>query len=298
MDLRQLKNFLVVAKLQNINRAASRLHIAQPALSRQIQNLEEELGAKLFEREGRKIRLSAEGTIFLEGARATLAQLDATKTRVVLAAKGMAGSLRVGFHQVSGRHEFISQAIKQFYDASPEVDIQIAALFMNLQPELVRTRALDVGIMYKAYATADLAVQKISEDGWRLAVPRQHRLARAREIVLRDLRGESFIALTKARAPLQVDDLQAACKVEGLIPHLVQEVEQESTLLHLVAAGMGVGFVADTGYRPPNVVVKIVKDLSLTHELCAVWRPDDDRPVTRRFIDALVRAAAETRPAG
>ena len=291
VDLRQLKNFLVVAKLQNINRAALRLHIAQPALSRQIQHLEEELGAKLFEREGKKIRLSEEGAIFLEDARATLAQLDAAKIRVAMATKGMLGILRIGFHQVSGRHAFVSEAIQRFHEASPAVAIQIVALFMNFQPELIRTRALDVGIMYRAYATNDLASLTIASDGWCVALPRQHRLARSRVIRLGDLEGEPFISLTKARAPRQLEDLHAACQTGGLTPKIVQEVEQESTLLHLVAAGMGIGLVTDTGFRPDKVVVKKVKDLSLRHELCVVWRHADERSVLRRFIDALALVA-------
>lgn len=293
MELRQLKNFLVIAELQNVNRAAARLHVAQPALSRQIQHLEAEVGVRLFVRDGRRIRLSAEGAVFLEEARAILAHVDAARNRVAMAAKGIVGVLRVGFHQVAGRHRFVAEAVSAFRRENPSIEIELSPLPINAQIELLQTRGLDAGIFYMPYPIPELAFLRLETNGWAVALPRRHRLARRRTLLARDLQQESFIAIDNARAPRQLEQLQAACQIAGLRPRVVQKVQEEAMLLNLVSVGMGVGFVIDSGYRPSGVVVRKVSDIAAPQQFCLAWRSDNHRADLERLIDTVRRVAPE-----
>jgi len=293
MEIRQLKNFLVVAELENVNRASARLHIAQTALSRQIQKLEEELGVKLFQREGKRIRLSAEGAVYLEEARSILAHIDSAKNKVALAARGIVGHLRVGFHQVAGRHRCVADAVKLFRRENPSIAVELIPLPINSQVELIRTRGLDAGLLYLPFKIPDLVSRRVQTENWAIALPSRHPLARARNPAARDLQQENFIAIAHSRAPHQLDALQAACQIAGLTPRVIQEVHEEAMLLNLVAVGMGVGFVMDTGYRPEGVVIRKLADLQLPQHFCVAWRKDNLAPMLKRFVDCVVRTSPD-----
>lgn len=290
MEIRQLKLFVAVAELENVSRAAARLHIAQSALSRHIRALEDELRVELFKRQGKRVWLSSEGSVFLEEARAILDKVESSRNRVALASRGISGRLRIGFHQVAGRHLMVPRAINAFRQTYPLVQLDILPLPIHEQADAIRSREMDAGIFYLSSSAPEFSVRRIQTESWGLALRRDHRLARKRKLLLSDLRNENFIFISTADAPVNMDLLHSACHKGGLVPNIVQEVHQESMLLHLVEIGMGIGFVMDSGYRPKDVITRHVGDLTVSTDLSLVWRRDNKNETLANFAHCLAQA--------
>lgn len=286
MELRQLKNFVVVAELQNINKAASQLFIAHSAISRQIQSLEEELGVKFFERHGKRLELLPEGFVFLQEARALLEQASSAKQRVSLAARGIVGNLRIGLHQVTGRHICVAEAIHAFQSANQTIEIQLIPMEGSEQIDRLRSHDLDAGIFHQPFPVPELSFLNLQSESWGIALPIGHRLADA-DISANDLASEKFVALARSAAPRQVDGLRAACKRAGIAPNVVLEVHDFAMLMQFVSVGIGIGFVLDSGLRRDNIVIKPVKDIVISERNSLSWRRDDDRPLVKRLVSAF-----------
>src|SRR5712672_58976 len=148
MELRHLRYFVVIGEEQHYGRAAHRLRIAQPALSRQIQNLEEEIGFKLFDRLSRGVKISAAGKLFLEDARRILQQVDEATRRAKRVASGQSGTLRVGFVESISWHGVVPDSFRQFRERQPDVELQLKPLSSARQLEAVRTGQLDAGFLF------------------------------------------------------------------------------------------------------------------------------------------------------
>src|SRR5438309_8575484 len=143
MELRHLRYFVQVAEEQHYGRAAERLRVAQPALSRQIQNLEEEIGFKLFDRLPRGVKLSAAGTLFLEDARRILEAVSEATARATRVARGQSGSLRVGFPENASWHGVVPDSFRQFREQQPDAELQLQPMPSLVQLDAIRSGRLD-----------------------------------------------------------------------------------------------------------------------------------------------------------
>src|SRR6266853_3873226 len=148
MELRHLRYFVVIGEEQHYGRAAHRLRIAQPALSRQIQDLEEEVGFKLFDRLSRGVRISAAGKLFLEEARRILHQVDEATRRAKRVASGQSGILRVGFVESMSWHGVVPDSFRQFRDRQPDAELKMKPLSSLEQIGAVRSGQLDAGFVF------------------------------------------------------------------------------------------------------------------------------------------------------
>jgi DNA-binding transcriptional LysR family regulator len=293
MELRHLRYFVAVGEEQHYGRGAQRLRIAQPALSRQIQDLEEEVGFKLFDRLSRGVRLSAAGKLFLEEARRILQQVEEATRRARRVASGQLGALRVGFIESMSWHGVVPDSFRQFRERQPDAELQIKPLSSLEQIGGVRSGQLDAGFVFTiANIDRELAQLGIDSINLMLAVPKGHPLAKSKSLRLRDLRSASFIWFPRRESPLFYDRLMRACFRGGLkSPHVVQEGVNEATILSLVSCGLGVAFVSSaTRWRcPESVVLLSVADLKLSLPFALIWRKDNDSPLLARFVENVRR---------
>src|SRR5262245_10157367 len=296
MELRHLRYFVAVGGEQHYGRAAQRLRVAQPALSRQIQALEDEIGFKLFDRLPRGVKISAAGKSFLEDARRILHELNEAIARAKRVASGQSGTLRVGFVESMSWHGVVSNSFRQFRERQPDAELRIKPLSSLEQIEAVRSEQLDAGFVFTiADIGRELAQLKIDSVSLMLAVPKGHPLAKSKTLRLRDLSSASFIWFPRRESPLFYDQLMRACFRGGLkSPHVVQEGVNEATILSLVSCGLGVAFVSRaTRWRcPESVVLLPVADLTLPLPFALTWRKDNSSPLLGKFV-ADVRSLLE-----
>jgi DNA-binding transcriptional LysR family regulator len=289
MELRHLRYFVAVGEERHFGRGAQRLRVAQPALSRQIQDLEEELGFKLFDRLSRGVKLNTAGKLFLEEARRILQQVDEATKLAKRVASGQSGTLRVGFIESMSWHGVVPDAFRQFREHQPDAELQIRPLSSLEQIQAVRSGQLDAGFLFTiANIDRELAELEIALVNLMLAVPKGHPLAKSKHLRLRDLNSAPFIWFPRRESPLFFDRLMHACFRGGLkSPHVVQEGVNEATILSLVSCGLGVAFVSSaTRWRcPESVVLQSITDLKLPLPFALIWRKDNSSPLLARLVD-------------
>ena len=287
MDIRQLRYFVAVADAGNIHQAARRLHVAQPALSRRIRELEEELGATLFERLPRGVRLTAEGGIFLQDSRQILAAVGRARERLEHAKKGEVGSLRLAFHGHVAEQPSFPRIIRAYRMAHPQVSLDLLPLSSQAQSAAISSDAIDVGFSYNARENSpELSSRSVEVDFFTLAVPRGHRLARAKKpIRLTDLRDEAFVFPSRDQHRVIHDRLMSACLRGGLTPQVLQEASNEHVIMGLVSTGMALSFTYSTARPSESVVLKPVVGFRVPLSLDLVWRPGDRSPVVMQFVE-------------
>ena len=294
MELRHLRYFVAVAEDQHYGRAAERLHVAQPALSRQIQDLEREIGFRLFDRLPRGVRLSSAGKAFLEDARSILRQVGAATDRAGRVARGFAGTLRVAFPESASWHGIVPDSFRLFRKEHPDAVLQLNPMSSVDQPKALRAGALDVGFIFDLpKPDPELNQLVVATERLVLAAPRSHVVTKNGRLRLRDLADADFISFARRQSPAFYDRLIQACVRRGLNPRIVQEVVDQATVLCLVACGLGVAFVSEaTRWRcPKDVVLRPVADLSLTIDFHLVWRKDNTSPLLAAFIAGVQQKA-------
>jgi DNA-binding transcriptional LysR family regulator len=295
MELRHLRYFVAIGEEENYRRAAQRLHVAQTALSTQIQDLEAELGFKLFDRLPRGVKLSAAGRPFLEDARRILQQVSEAAARAARVARGQSGTLRIGFTENASWRGVVPDSFRRFRERQPDAELQLTPATSLEQIEALRLGRLDAGYVFNMPKTdSGLDHLPVAMQHVELAVPKGHALARMKNVRLRDLVDASFVWFPRREAPAFYDQLMHECFRGGLkSPRIVQEGLNESTILSLVSHGMGVGWVNGTArWRcPESVVILSVADLNMPLPLALVWKRDNTSPLLANFIAEVQRLA-------
>jgi len=290
MDIRRLRYFVAAAEEENLHRAAERLHLVQPALSKQIAALEAELGCDLFIRAKGRIRLTPAGQQYLLDARRILRELQLAAERAQQTASGKLGALRIGFRETAGRSQIVSRSFSEFRASHPGVELQLNQMTSPAQCEALRAGELDAGFIYLS-PEHDHSLERlpIAEDHFFLALPRSHALAGRGRIQLLDLVDESFIWLARSRNAYYSDALLRDCIQGGLTPRIIQEADSDATTLNLVAVGMGIGFVVSTTAESPlpDVLLKRVSKLNKALTLALVWNAESDSSLTKNFVAAV-----------
>jgi DNA-binding transcriptional LysR family regulator len=293
MELRHLRYFVAVGEDQHYGHASRRLGVAQPALSRQIQDLEKEIGFVLFDRMPRGVRLSAAGELFLEDARHILQQVGEATARAARVARGQSGTLRIGFAENSSWHGVVPDSFRRFREQHPDVDLQLQPAASLEQLESLRSGRLDAGFVnFMPKAHADLDQLPVGRQQVELAAPKRHPLTRIKKLRLRDLTDGPFVWFTRRSSPAFYDRLMHECYRGGLrSPRIVQEGVNEATILSLVSTGLGVGWVLGSArWRCPQAVAILsVVDLKMPVSLALAWRRDNNSPLLARFIDEVQR---------
>jgi DNA-binding transcriptional LysR family regulator len=299
MELRHLRYFVAVAEELHFGHAAERLHIAQPPLSRQIRDLEREIGTPLFDRVPRGVELTHAGRAFLPQARLTLAQAERARRTAQRAAAGAIGRLRVGFVEAATHSGILPDVLGFFRMHLPLIGLSLFEMDTAEQEDAFREGRIDIGILQSPPADSDrwLHVERVYTDAIVAAIHDTHRLAKRTRLALADLSAESFVLFPRPVAPALYDDIITRCRAAGFSPRVVQEAAGWHTLSGLVGAGVGVAFVPQSLslIKRPGVVYRPVRDLLVEMQMCAAWKKGDKSPVRERFVTAL-RAVAGAKP--
>jgi DNA-binding transcriptional LysR family regulator len=294
MELRHRRYFVGVGEEQHFGRAANRLHVAQPALSRQIHDLEQELGFLLFDRLPRGVRLSAAGKLFLNDARRILQDVDEAKRRAERIALGKAGTLRIGIATAVSWHGLVVNAFREFRRRQPDVELVLHHLLSVHQVEAVVADRLDAG--FAASVTpwhSELEHRQFAQDRMVLAVPKGHSLTKRGRIRLRDLRSMPFIWFHRWVNPAFYDQVMEACARGGLsAPRVVQEATDRDTVLGLVQCQIGIAWLTESTrwHCPRGVVLLPVVDMHVRLAFNLIWMKDNSSPLLQKFV-AQVEAA-------
>lgn len=243
MELRHLRYFTVVAEMQNITKAAARLRVAQPALSRQLSDLENELGVKLMERGRLGVRLTAAGREFHRRARAILADAGRAADAARMAGGAMAGRLTLGF-PTALHLDHLSPVIHDFRKRHPMVALHFQYGTREEQMKALRDGALDIAFVDVSGAIERMEHAVVWQVPFAVVMPDGHRLAKRASLGLRDLAGEDFVFCTRESRPAFYDEFHRHCANAGFHPHVVQETGGYPTnILGLVAMGVGLSVV-------------------------------------------------------
>jgi DNA-binding transcriptional LysR family regulator len=240
MELRQIRSFLSIAETLHFGRTAELIHLSQPALSLQIRALEEEVGARLFERNRRKTTLTAAGFAFRDDAVAALSQLDQAIRRARLAAKGKLGLLRIGFVSTAGS-EIVPNIVRQFRELNPEVEFSLRNILTAEQVQMLESGSLDIGFLRLPIGGhSALDVVTVHREPFVLVVPSSHKLAKRKRVRLREVAGQDFVMYERTYAPGFHDLIYGIFRDARIAPNVSQTAVEIPMLISLVASGMGI----------------------------------------------------------
>jgi LysR family transcriptional regulator, benzoate and cis,cis-muconate-responsive activator of ben and cat genes len=297
MDLKAMRYFLAVAEEGNFGRAALRLHMAQPPLSRQIQALEEELGTDLFTRTPKGVELTDAGQTLLDEVPNLLALAQRARERTRAAGSGLVGRLDVGLFG-SGVLDAIPRMLARFHRERPEVKIVLHNLTKTEQLQSLRERRIAVGFNRLVPEDEDLAVRVVMREGLVVALPQTHRLALRKRIRIPDLAGEPLILYPNVPMHGLAQEITAAFRAEGVPLTVEQEVEDVLTTVALVAGGFGLAITTDsaTNLRLPGVEFRpLASDHLKDLELSCLYRRSDRSPILAAFLDVVHDVALQPR---
>ncbi len=299
MELRHFRYFVAVAEQLHFGEAALRLDIAQPALSQQIRRLEEELRTPLLRRTRRHVELTDAGRIFLEEARATLAQAERAVRMAQRASRGEIGQLKVGFVKwadVSG----IPKAIRTFGLRYPEVELELHSLSAPEQTEALRAGRINVGFT-RPLDCPDLASEPLFWEPLIVVFPRRHPFAGYPRVPWRMLSSQPYISFSQRQAPCFTALVADACRQAGIALKIRHEVDHPQTLMALVEAGIGVSLVPASfaSVKRPGIQHRGMRPVGPTLETILAWRRDDRSRLLQEFIRIVEEVIApRSRPGG
>jgi DNA-binding transcriptional LysR family regulator len=287
MEIRHLRYFLAVAEELHFGRAAARIHIAQPPLSQQIKQLENEIGVPLFTRTKRSVQLTDAGKGFQRDAYAMLEALEKAVLKARAAGRGEMGRLSIGFIG-SSLYGILPLVIEQFRKAFPDVELDLHEIRSSEQNQALRDRHINVSIARFPAPEADLVFEPIYQEHVAAALPRSHPFCKKKTIGLKDLSRQPFILFPQQPSAHASHTLRAFAGA-GVEPQIVQTVGSMHTALGLVAAGIGVTLVPSSMEKThrEGVEFRAIAPKVPALELMMGYRADDTSTVLPHFIDIV-----------
>ena len=292
MELRHLRYFAAVAETLNFRRAAERLRVAQPALSKQIRDLEHACGTRLFDRNTKRVRLTDAGTALLEEARALLARADALPLLARDAAHGLRGRLTLG-NSAALTGGFIPAALAAFHARYPDVEVNLVEIRLRQQQAALRRGEIQIGILAELSGTDEEEFEclRVVRSPFVAVMARRHPLARSRRLSLEDLASQRLLAV----APDQdgrghAGVLRDLFQQKGLRPPYFKTVDSSSSLMAMVAGVQGVSILPGV-YESRMAGEVVAKPIAISGEntfsLWAVWQKKDPSQLVRNFVEVL-----------
>jgi DNA-binding transcriptional LysR family regulator len=293
MELRHLRSFLALAEERHFGRAAERLHIAQPALSQQIKQLEREFGVDLVARTTRRVELTGAGHRFAEHARAVLGSVERAAGDMALIASGHAGRVSVGFIGTA-TYDLLPAAAREVRRELPGVDLELHGELLS--PALVKgliDGTFDLVVLRPdGTVKPGMSEQVLRRERLIAVLPDRHPLAGQSEIDLSDLSGDPFVMHFSGHRSSMHEHVLAACAAAGFRPDPVTEVGETATLVVFVAAGMGVALVPEP---VRSLTLEGVAYVELAHpptvDLAIATRAGDDNPAISRVAAIIGRVS-------
>ena len=296
MDLRRLRYFLAVAEELHFGRAAARLEIAQPPLSRQIAALEAEIGAQLFDRSRSQIQLTQAGAVLEGHARFLVTRLDAAYAETRRVGEGRAGRLRVAFVG-SASYGVLPTLIKSYRSHYPDVDLALGAMNNAALHSALIQREIDIAVARPDLGDADLRAEPLGEEPLILAVPDASAAAAAKGLRLADLARETFVLYPRLPRPSYADFVIDLCRQEGFEPKSPEIAQDYQTAISLVSVGVGVSVVPASVAQAtrPGVFYRTFEGPNPGTRLTVHARRDNRAPQVMNFFDIARKFARNWR---
>ncbi|MGV9798746.1 LysR substrate-binding domain-containing protein [Mycobacterium sp. NPDC003449] len=289
MELHQLRAFLTVAEELHFGRAAERMHIAQPPLSRTIQHLERSLGARLFDRSTRSVQLTAAGQALVGPARDVLAGCRVAEAAVRAAGQGETGLVRIAYAGPSS-HTLIGKLVQLVRTEHPGIEFELRNVSYGHEGlALVLDGAMDLTISRWRTQPPGIASRTIQEERYVVVVPAGHWLADRDVVGIAELKDEPFVMLPPEPVSTVREAFTSACFQAGFTPNIVQVAPDSWNVMAMVAAGIGITMSVDAVVRQIRTdglhVLTPQDDIAPTYARLA-WRDDDDSPAVREVLRA------------
>jgi DNA-binding transcriptional LysR family regulator len=288
VELRHLRYFIAVAENGGFGRAAQLLHVAQSAISEQVRDLESELGAALFDRNNRNIRLTAEGEQFLVDAQAVLALAARAAANVQKSLRGEIGTLTIGFF-VGGTGMFLPTILKEFRHRFPEVQVGLVEMAPAMQHQALQAGSIDVGFTrgLPLAQAPTLRSEHFLTERLQAVLSRNHPLAKRRKIEIRELAEERFVLNDRKYSSPTFDKVITLCTEAGFSPRIGATASVSSGVLALVEAGEGVAILPEGAMRlrTEELVFVPLADRAAFIDLVIAWSPQHETAVLRSFLD-------------
>jgi DNA-binding transcriptional LysR family regulator len=294
MELRHLRYFVAAAEELHFRRAAERLGIAQPALSQQIQQLEQEIEALLFHRHTRGVELTDAGTAFLDDARMILENVEQAKAKTQRVARGDQGMIRIGFTGSASFNPIVPGVIQDYRARFPGIAVSLVEAGTSRLVEGMRAGRVDAAfIRSPSREVAGLLVVSMMDEEMLIALPSRHDLAASASLPLNVLSGEPLILFPRANSPQLYDYIILACRRAGFSPKVVQEAPEVASTLNLIAAGEGVSIVPASmrHMQPQGVAYRAILGDAPRAPLSLAHRSNEPSAAVRNLA-ALARHAA------
>jgi len=294
MELRHLRYFVAVAEELNFTRAAAKLHLAQPSLTRQIHNLEEEIGVRLLDRSKGQVSLTEGGRSFLGDARRILALATESILAVQRLSRGETGQLNIAYLSNSD-FELLPETLRAFRQTFPHISLNLFDMTPAEQFRALEARKIDLGFvgLRPPAAAPGLEWQSIARHRTVVVLPAKHRLAGKRQVHLGELETMFFVGMSEKTHPGFRDWLNATCQQAGFTPRVLQDAEMEPALMTFIAEGLGVTLAREHIKKLPHLGVTS-RPLAppVMSDYCIAWNRDNDSRTMQQYIDIVKRLAA------
>ncbi len=295
MELRHLRYFVAVAEHDSIGRAAEHLHMAQPPLTRQIRQLERELGAALFLRTNRGVELTNAGRVFLDDARRVLQLAEQAGDRAQRAGDGAIGRIDIALFG-TGIFGVIPVLLKAYRAATPDVTIVLHNMDKEAQLDALEHGTIDVAFNRVVGPQGGVTTEVLLAERLFVAIPDDHPLAARTAVRLAELEAQPLVLFPRGLRPNFIDIVRDACRAVGFEPTVAAEVDDVVHGIALVASGGALCLVPTSGknLHVPGVVYRPLTHSPTLHvDLCCIYRTNDPSPVLARMLASFRATAAE-----
>jgi DNA-binding transcriptional LysR family regulator len=286
MELRHLRYFVAVAEVLSFTKAAEKLRLAQPSLTRQVRNLEAEIGVKLLDRSNNRVVLTEEGTLFLADSKKLLAMCAESIAAVQRMSRGESAGLNIGY--VANIHYGLLPAtLGAFRKVNPGVALNLFDMTSAEQFAALDSRKIDLGFIgiRPALSGHHLSSECVAYDTMLVALPGQHPLAKKSKVKLADLASQFFIGMSAKTHPGAQEWLKQTCQSAGFTGRILQEADGEPTVIQFVADGLGVALLPEqiTGLPHEGVIFRPLTP-ALRRESTIAWRADNSSTPLKDYI--------------
>lgn len=288
MELRHLSGFVAVSEELHFGRAAERLHVSQPAVSRLVRNLEKELGVALLDRSTHHVELTAAGLAFLTEVRVVLDQVGVASRAARQAAAAVHIPLRIGFTECT--EELLPRALRSFRRQLPPVRLDLRQVDRDAQVQSLVEGELDVAMRRIPIEHTTLQTELVMREPMVVALPARHALAERGRLSVAGLAGARFVLLPRTVYPQAHDRLHMLCNHAGFVPEVAEEASSLTSVTVLVAAGVGVSIVpasVSARFNLDDIVYRPLENPTPTLPVVVSWRRSDTSAVLHRFLDAV-----------
>ncbi len=297
MELRHLRYFVAVAEDLSFTKAAAKLHLAQPSLTRQIHNLEEEIGVRLLNRSKSQVALTEEGRSFLIDARRIMALATESVLAVQRLSRGETGQLNIAYLSNSD-FELLPETLGAFRQAFPHIALNLFDMAPAEQFRALETRKIDLGFvgLPPLATTGHLQWESIARHRTVVVLPAKHPLARKPQVSLRELKTMFFVGMSEKTHPGFRNWLSETCQQAGFTPRILQDAELEPALMTFVAEGLGVSLAREHIKKLPHPGVAFRPLAPLVRsDYCIAWNRDNDSRALQEYIQIVKGLAPITR---